>query len=197
MSTVSGSDSTRPPASGVRLTYDDFVQFPDDGKRHELIDGEHVVTAAPNTRHQRVVTRLTGLLWSFLQRHRLGEVFVAPFDVVLSDTDVVEPDLLFVSPARAADTLTDANMRGAPDLIVEVGSPSTRKVDETTKRRLYERYGVGEYWVADPELDENKVYRRAGDRFERVALLSAEQGDVLTSPLFPGLELPLTDVFAE
>ncbi len=197
MSTVSGSDSTRPPASGVRLTYDDFVQFPEDGKRHELIDGEHYVTAAPNTRHQRVVTRLTGLLWSFLQRHRLGEVFVAPFDVVFSDTDVVEPDLLFISPARAADTLTDANMRGAPDLVVEVGSPSTRKVDETTKRRLYERHGVGEYWVADPELDEIKVYRRAGDRFERVALLSAEQGDVLTSPLFPGLELPLTDVFAE
>ncbi len=197
MSTVSGSDSTRPPASGVRLTYDDFVQFPDDGKRHELIDGEHHVTAAPNTRHQRVVTRLTGLLWSFVQGRRLGEVFVAPFDVVLSDTDVVEPDLLFVSPARAADTLTDANMRGAPDLVVEVGSPSTRKVDETTKRRLYERSGVGEYWVVDPELDEVKVYRRAGDRFERVALLSAEQGDVLTSPLFPGLELPLTDVFAE
>ena len=196
MSTVSGSDSTRPPASGVRLTYDDFVQFPDDGKRHELIDGEHVVTAAPNTRHQRVVTRLTGLLWSFVQRHRLGEVFVAPFDVVLSDTDVVEPDLLFVSSARAADTLTDANMRGAPDLIVEVGSPSTRKVDETTKRRLYERYGVGEYWVVDPELDEIKVYRRAGDRFERVALLAAEQGDVLTSPMFPGLTLSLTDVFA-
>lgn len=197
MSTVSGSDSTRPPASGVRLTYDDLVQFPDDGKRHELIDGEHYVTAAPNTRHQRVVTRLTGLLWSFAQSRRLGEVFVAPFDVVLSDTDVVEPDLLFVSPARAAHTLTDANMRGAPDLVVEVGSPSTRKVDETTKRRLYERYGVGEYWVVDPELDEIKVDRRADDRFERVALLSAEQGDVLTSPLFPGLELPLTDVFAE
>lgn len=196
MSTVSGSDSTRPPASGVRLTYDDFVQFPNDGKRHELIDGEHYVTAAPNTRHQRIVTSLTGLLWSFVRGHRLGEVFVAPFDVVLSDTDVVEPDLLFVSRARAADTLTDANMRGAPDLVVEVGSPSTRKVDETSKRHLYERYDVAEYWVVDSELDEIKVYRRAGDRFERVALLAAEQGDVLTSPLFPGLELSLTDVFA-
>jgi Uma2 family endonuclease len=180
----------------VRLTYDDFVQFPHDGKRHELIDGEHLVTAAPNTRHQRVVTRLTGLLWSFVQSRRLGEVFVAPFDVVFSETDVVEPDLLFVSHARAADTLTDLNMRGAPDLVVEVGSPSTRKVDETTKRRLYERYGVAEYWVVDPELDEIKVYRLAGDRFERVALLAAEQGDVLTSPMFPDLELSLTDVFA-
>lgn len=196
MSTVSGSDSTRPPASDVKLTYDDFVQFPDDGKRHELIDGEHYVTAAPNTKHQRVVTDFTGMLWAFVRSRQLGQVFVAPFDVVFSDVDVVEPDLLFISKARQDDVLTAAHVRGAPDLVVEVGSPSTRKVDETTKRRLYERYGVAEYWVVDPELDEIKVYRRAGDRFERMALLSAEQRDVLTSPLFPGLELPLTDIFA-
>lgn len=197
MSTVSGSDSARPPASGVRLTYDDFVQFPDDGKRHELIDGEHYVSPSPNTKHQTVLGNLLGSIWSFLRTQPIGRVFAAPFDVVFSDFDVVEPDLLFISKAREAAVLTAANVQGAPDLVVEIGSPSTRKVDETLKRRMYERFGVAEYWIVDPELDEIKVYRRAGDRFERVALLSVEQGDVLTSPLFPSLELPLADLFAE
>ncbi len=197
MSTVSGSEFARPPASGVRLTYDDFVQFPEDGKRHELIDGEHVVTPSPNMKHQAVLRNLAGLVWSYLRTHKVGQVFFAPFDVVLSDCDVVEPDLLFVSKERQSQILTAANVQGAPDLVVEIGSPSTRRRDEIVKRRLYEQFGVAEYWVVDPELDEIKVYRRADDRFERVALLSAEQGDVLTSPLFPGLELPLTDVVAE
>jgi Uma2 family endonuclease len=196
MGSVSGHDS-QPPTSDVKLTYDDFVHFPDDGKRHELIDGAHVVTAAPNTKHQRVSMNLSGLLWGFVRERELGEVFAAPFDVLLSDRDVVEPDLVYVSKDRRADILTAANARGAPDLVVEIGSPSTRTRDETIKRRLYERYGVVEYWVVDPELDEIRVYRRAEGRYERVALLSAEQGDVLTSPLFAGLELPLAEVFAE
>ena len=197
MSSVSGSDSVRPPAAGVRLTYDDFVQFPDDGKRHELIDGEHYVTPSPNTKHQTIVTNLAVLLGSHLRQHRTGRLFTAPFDVVFSDFDVVEPDLLFVSKARQHDVLTAKHVRGAPDLVVEIGSPSTRRRDETIKRRLYERFGVSEYWVVDPELDEGRVYRRAGDRFERVALLARELADVLTSPLFPGLELRLAEIFDE
>lgn len=187
----------RPPVSGVRLTYEDFVQFPDDGKRHELIDGEHVVAPAPSAKHQTVILNLAVLVGGYLRANRVGRLFLAPFDVLFSDFDVVEPDLLFVSRARQADVLTAAHVRGAPDLVVEVGSPSTRRRDETTKRHLYERFGVGEYWVIDPDLDEIKVYRLADRRFERAALLSLEQGDVLTSPLFPGLELPLPDVFAE
>jgi Uma2 family endonuclease len=195
MGSVSGSDSARPPASGVKLTYDDFVLFPDDGKRHELIDGEHYVTPSPNTKHQTIVLNLAVLIGGHLRTHRTGRLFVAPFDVVFSDFDVVEPDLLFVSKARQPDVLTAKHVRGAPDLVVEIGSPSTRKRDETIKRRLYERFGVSEYWVVDPELDEVKVYRHVEGRFERAALLAREQADVLTSPLFPGLALPLGDVF--
>ncbi len=197
MSSVSGRDSMQPPPPGVRLTYDDLVQFPDDGKRHEVIDGEHYVTAAPNLKHQAVVVNLTGLLWTHLRVHAVGRVFAAPVDVVFSDVDVVEPDLVFVSTAREADLLTAAHIRGAPDLVVEIGSPSTRKRDETIKRRLYERFGVAEFWVVDPELDEIKVYRLVEGRFERTALLSLEQGDVLTSPLLPGLTLRLAEIFAE
>ncbi len=187
----------RPTASDVKLTYDDFVQFPDDGKRHELIDGEHYVTAAPNLKHQAVVVNLTGLLWTHLRVHPVGRVFAAPVDVVFSDVDVVEPDLVFVSKARQADLLTAAHISGAPDLVVEIGSPSTRKRDETIKRRLYERFGVAEFWVVDPELDEIEVYRLVDGRFERTALLSLEQGDVLTSPLLPGLTLRLAEIFSE
>ena len=187
----------RPPASDVKLTYDDFVQFPDDGKRHELIDGEHYVTAAPNLKHQAVVVNLTGLLWTHLRVHSVGRVFSAPVDVVFSDFDVVEPDLVFVATARQAEVLTAAHIRGAPDLVVEIGSPSTRKRDETIKRRLYERFGVTEYWVIDPELDTIKVYRLIEGRFTRTAELSLEHDDALTSPLFPGLELRLADIFDE
>jgi Uma2 family endonuclease len=197
MSSVSGSESVRPPTPGVKLTYDDFVHFPDDGKRHELIDGEHYVTASPNRKHQAIAGNLHGLLWTYLRQHQIGRLFFAPFDVVFSDFDVVEPDLLFVSKARQADVLTAKHVRGAPDLVVEIGSPSTRQRDETIKRRLYERFGVQEYWVVDPDLDEIRVYRLESSRFVRTALLAMEQGDVLTSPLFDGLELSLAEIFAE
>lgn len=194
---MSGSDPVRPPASDLRFTYDDYLQFPDDGKRHELIDGEHYVTASPNTKHQSIVRNLTVLVGSYIRTHRIGRLFAAPFDVVFSNFDVVEPDLLFVSTARQADVLTAANVRGATDLIVEIGSPSTRKRDETTKRRLYERFGVAEYWVVDPELDEIKVYRLDAGRYLRAADLALERDDVLESPLFPSLVLRLAEVFED
>jgi len=187
----------RPPASDLRFTYDDYLQFPDDGQRHELIDGEHYVTASPNTRHQSIVLNLSVLVGSYLRVHRLGRAFTAPFDVVFSPFDVVEPDLLFVSTARLADVLTAANVQGAPDLVVEIGSSSTRKRDETIKRRLYERFGVSEYWVIDPELDEIKVYRLVDGRYTRAAELALERDEVLESPLFPGLMLPLREIFEE
>lgn len=185
------------PNPDVKLTYDDFLQFPDDGKRHELIDGEHYVTASPNTKHQAVVLALGSALRTHARAHALGRVFVAPFDVVFTDVDVVEPDLLFVSRARQTDILTAQHVRGAPDLVVEIGSPSTRKRDETIKRRLYERSGVAEYWVVDPELDEIKVYRLTDGRYARTDELALERGDALSSPLFPGLTLPLAEIFAD
>jgi len=192
-----GNDAMRPASPGVKLTYDDFLLFPDDGNRHELIDGEHYVTSSPASKHQRIVWNLNGLLYIYLQDHKVGKAFGAPLDVIFSQFDVVEPDLLFVSTERAGKVLTETNVQGAPDLVVEIGSPSTRKRDETIKRRLYERFGVVEYWVIDPELDAIKVYRRSSDRYERVAELTLEAGDTLTTPLFPGLDLPLSKIFED
>jgi Uma2 family endonuclease len=131
-----------------------------------------------------------------LESHPIGRVFYAPFDVVFSRFDVVEPDLLYLSNERAGSVLTPDNVRGTPELVIEIGSPSTRARDETTKRRLYEWAGVSEYWVVDPELDLIRVYRQGGDHFARAVEWSAEAGDMLTTPLFPGLEIPLARVFA-
>jgi Uma2 family endonuclease len=181
----------------MKLTYDDFVLFPDDGKRHELIDGEHYVTAAPNTKHQQVSMELGFLIRSWLEGHPVGRLFAAPFDIVLSHFDVVEPDLIYLSHERAAEILTSLHLRGAPELVVEIGSPSTRQRDETIKRHLYERKGVSEYWFVDPELDVVRVYRREGERFTRPMELSREAGDMLTTPLLAGLSLPLERIFRE
>jgi Uma2 family endonuclease len=181
----------------VKLTYDDFLLFPDDGKRHELIDGEHYVTPSPNIRHQTILGNLHFLMRAWLEQHPVGRVFMAPLDVVFTQFDVVEPDLLFVSRHRAADILTAKHVTGAPDIVVEIGSPSTRKRDETIKRRLYERSGVSEYWVVDPDLDVVRVYRNREGRFDRPVELRADAGDVLTSPHLDGLEMPLGRIVAE
>jgi Uma2 family endonuclease len=177
-----------------RLTYEDYVLFPDDGNRHEIIDGEHYVTAAPFVRHQRIVVYLTVSLGGFLRQHPLGELLVAPTDILLSPHDIVQPDLLFISNERAAIT-KDANVQGAPDLVIEILSKSSRRLDRVVKRGAYERWGVLEYWMLDP-------FRKGADVWERNAgellrSLSASSGDVLTTPLLPGLEIPLAEVFKD
>lgn len=126
-----------PQAHKVKFTYEDYLLFPDDGKRHELIDGEHYVTPSPSTKHQRISGNLLYFLKDHLRRTKAGRMFDAPMDVVLSDFDVVQPDLLFVSSARAS-IITEKNIQGAPDLVVEILSDGTRKTDEIIKRKLYE-----------------------------------------------------------
>lgn len=177
------------------LSYEDYQLFPDDGRRHELIGGEHYVSPAPIEKHQIASSNLQIDVGGFVREDRLGQVFSAPYDVVLSDEDVVQPDLLFVSRERAS-IRKPTGIFGAPDLVVEILSDSTRKIDEQVKRKLYEQAGVREYWVVDPLLETVKVYRLgAVGTYERVAELSVEAGDRLESPLFPGLVLPLERIF--
>ena len=197
MSAMTGSDAVPPGRSGLKLTYDDFLLFPDDGKRHELIDGEHYVTASPNMKHQQVLLNLTLLIGNWLAAHPIGRMFFAPFDVLFSNFDVVEPDLLYLSNARLADVATPQHIRGAPELVVEIASPSTRSRDETVKRRLYERFAVAEYWVVDPDIDVVRIYRRDGSGFGRATELRRDSNDVLTTALLPGLEMPLARIVRE
>jgi len=184
------------PSSRTKLTYEDLLLFPDDGKRHELIDGEHFVTPKPNSAHQLIVGNIHFALRDHLKAHPVGVVMLAPFDIVLSDVDVVEPDLIFFTRECFARVVGEKNARGAPDLAVEVLSPGTRRTDETLKRRLYERNRIGEYWVVDPEIEVVKVYRLAGDAYGRAIELVLERDEVVTSPLLPGLALRLKNVFA-
>jgi Uma2 family endonuclease len=179
----------------VRLTYDDYVLFPEDGLRHEVIDGEHSVTPAPSLRHQAVSRRFTSSLNPFIEFHQLGELFAAPTDVVLSRQDVIQPDLVFVSRERL-HILTGQNIQGAPDLVIEILSESTRRSDEGPKLALYERFGVREYWLANPFLKTVTVFRLENCQFQKTAELSAQVRDFLSTPLLPGLEINLAAIFA-
>jgi Uma2 family endonuclease len=104
---------------------------------------------------------------------------------------------VYLSNERAVGVLTPLHAKGVPELVVEIASPGTRKRDETMKRMLYERMGVSEYWIVDPEIEAVRIHRRENDRFGRPIDLSREAGDVLTTPLLPALELPLARVFRD
>ncbi|GJL49045.1 MAG: hypothetical protein NPIRA01_02720 [Nitrospirales bacterium] len=143
-------------SSTIKLTYEDYLGFPDYGKRHELIGGEHHVTPAPITKHQRIASNLQGYIFQHSQHTKQGRIFSAPTDVVLTDTDVVQPDILFIRSERLS-IITRQNIQGAPDLVIEILSETTRQRNERLKRTLYEQHGVNEYWIADPELDSIKI----------------------------------------
>ena len=181
------------PNPHVKFTYVDYVNAPED-KRYELLDGDLVVTPAPGERHQGVSVLLASRLFQFVTENRLGRVYAAPFDVVLSNTDVVQPDLLFVSNERA-EIVTAANVQGAPDLVVEILSPSTADRDLTFKRSLYARYGVSEYWIVDTDAGIVTVLLLREGEFEVVGEYGA--GDTLTSPTLRGFELNVDDVFGD
>jgi Uma2 family endonuclease len=193
-----GMERQHTGARDTRLTYEDFLLFPDDGLRHEIIDGEHYVTPSPNTRHQVLVGRLYFEIELFLRHHPgTGRAFVAPFDVLFTKWDVVEPDLLFIAGDQA-EILTDKNVQGGPALVIEILSPGTWKTDEQVKRRLFDRGGVREYWLVDPERDLVTVFRRQPDgSFPRETELSREAHEILGTPLMPGLAIRLDDLFAQ
>jgi Uma2 family endonuclease len=185
-----GRVAGRPP----RLTYRDFLRLPEDGQRHEIVSGVHWAVPSPNTSHQMAVGNLYFCLRQHLERCPGGVVMMSPFDVVLSMFDVVVPDLIYLSPARARG-LTSRNLRGAPDLAVEVVSPATRRRDEGLKLRVYERFDVAEYWILDARAGTARLHRRRGSQLALAATLALPSGAVET-PLMPGLRVPLADVLA-
>jgi len=190
-----GNETPRPAVP--KLTYDDFLCFPDDGRRHELIDGEHFVTPSPAERHQRVSVKLVRALDDYLETSRGGHVYHAPFDVVLSNHDVVEPDLLVVLNNQL-EVLTPQHVRGAPAVVIEILSPGTRRRDETLKRNLYARAGVREYWMVDPDARTITVCSQVGSAgFDRTTELTAASGDTLTTELLPGFSLALEHLFRD
>ena len=195
---MAGKDAMPTTArSDVRLTVEDFMLFPDDGKRHEIIDGVHYVTPSPIRRHQQLSGRLHLSLGEHLRAHlSQGEVYYAPFDVICSTWDVVEPDLLLVAGDQL-EILTEKNVVGAPALVVEILSPGTRKRDVHLKRQLFERIGVREYWIVDPDRSLVRVFRRNDSGlFSGAAELLASEHAMLTTPLLPAWSLAMDQLFA-
>jgi Uma2 family endonuclease len=176
----------------VKLNYDDYLLFPEDGLRHELIDGEHEVTPAPNRRHQKILRNLSHVVHAYARDTGAGEVYFAPFEVKLSESDVVQPDLVFVA-AEHAHRFTDAGLGGPPDLVVEILSPSTSRRDQTLKRKVYEKFGIAEYWLVDPEGEVVSVHRLEGGRYTAGERLSGPTN--LRTALLPGLAIPIASLF--
>ena len=180
------AQATRP-----KFTYADYLIAPDD-VRYELLDGELTMAPAPNRLHQSVSLNLSIDLGFLARRAAIGYIFAAPFDVVLSDTNVVQPDIMFVSNARA-HIITDDNIRGAPDLVVEILSPSTADRDRIFKRSLYARHGVKEYWMVDTDLRLIHQLLLDEDDFRLAGVFGV--GDTLVSPTLNGHALNVSDVF--
>lgn len=168
----------------MKFTYEDYLRLPDDGKRYQIIGGEVYMTPAPIPHHQRLLTRLFKILDDFVTKESLGEIFLAPCDVILSNEDVVQPDIFFISKERL-HIITQKNIQGAPDLIIEIVSHYNPKIDKILKKRLYERYGVKEYWIVDPERREIEI----------LALKREEFHSIFESHLFKGLKLDSNEIF--
>jgi len=174
------------------FTYADYCTL-DDDTRYEVVDGELLVSPAPVTRHQLIVGSFHVALSAHVKGRQLGLVLVAPLDVVLSETNVVQPDVLFVSQARLPEVVQEKGVFGAPDLVVEVLSPSTEERDRQGKLRAYGRAGVAEHWlVGAGDQPFVEVRRRRRGRLVRVETL--DRDGVLTTPLLPGLSLQIADV---
>ncbi len=177
----------------VKLTVADYMKTPDD-VRYQLIDGELILAPSPTNRHQAVAFELAVALRQFVRQNSLGIVQIAPLDVILAEHEVFQPDILFVSNDRR-EIMTPANIQGAPDLVVEILSPSTRRNDRGHKLDVYSRYGVREYWIVDPDAGLVEVLAAGDSGLALAATFSLE--DVLVSPLLPGLAVELDQVFAE
>jgi Uma2 family endonuclease len=185
-----------PVATG--LTYADLAAMPEpgvDGLRKELIDGELYVTPAPIRRHQDAVLRIASALLAHADRGRAGKVYPAPTDVFFSEHTIVEPDVVFLGPERAAALEDPRYVDVVPDLVVEVSSPSTRRLDLVKKRGLFERERVPEFWFVDLDEDLVDVYRLdATGHYGTPTTLAA--GDTLTCLAAPLFELAIADVLA-
>ena len=175
----------------LKLTYEDYASLPDD-ERCELIDGELIIMPSPSVLHQLLIFSIGVPLREFVKRLSLGEVAPSPIDVILSATDVVQPDLIFISNARS-HIIAEANIRGAPDIAIEIISPSTERRDRIVKREMYARHGVREYWLVDPYAKTITVLILGAGGYNTHAVYG--EGDTLTSPTLPGFALNMGELF--
>ncbi|MBI4330707.1 MAG: Uma2 family endonuclease [Chloroflexi bacterium] len=178
--------------SDIKFTYEDYKNLPEsETKRYELLEGELVVAPSPNEQHQSVSRNLEFLLFQYVKDNNLGTVYYAPFDVHLGE-NVLQPDIMYISQDRR-HVITKDEIRGAPDLVIEILSPGTADKDRGLKRRLYARHGVREMWIVDPEAETIEVARPAKSGFETAGVY--KRTETLVSSVLPGFRPDLREVF--
>ncbi|AAC07222.1 Uma2 family endonuclease [Aquifex aeolicus] len=174
-----------------KWTYKDYLKLPDD-KRYEIINGELLEVPAPTTTHQRIVGKLFRILSDFVESKELGEVFVSPVDVILSEDNVFQPDIVFVSKDRK-EIIKERGIFGAPDLVIEVISPSTLKRDTEDKKKVYEKACVKELWLVFPGEKAVEVFFKK-DKNYKVCSFGYENLSI-RSCFLKGFELNLKEIF--
>jgi len=177
----------------IKFTYEDYCLLPED-RRYELIEGEFFVVPSPSVIHQRISANLEELLRRYVKEKECGEVLDAPLDVLLSPQDVVQPDIMFISKERA-HIVTDANIQGAPDLVMEILSPSTAERDRTVKKKLYARYGVKELWLVNPGAQTVEIFSLEEGEEKPPRLYARSDRRPAVSPLLSDLSVDLDRIF--
>ena len=186
------STPMRIPEGKIVLTYEDYVLLPNDRNRYEILEGELTVTPAPSTKHQTASVNLLVLLSQYIKERDLGKLFHAPIDLILESTSVLQPDLLFVSKARQ-HIITEKAIEGAPDLVVEILSPTTSRTDRVTKAQIYARHSVPAYWIVDPDREAIEIYLLEIDSYRLAATL---EGTIpIFAPPFKDLQIAVRDLF--
>jgi Uma2 family endonuclease len=191
--TTQAKRRTRLPSKNEPFTYQDYLRLPPSPYREEVLQGELVVSPSPSSWHQYVSMKLATRLENHIEAQALGSLFAGPIDVVLSETDVAVPDLVFVAAARQ-HVIRQRGIFGPPDLIVEILSPSRPRQDTDTKRRVYARYGVPHYWIVDPEQRRIWLFRLSeAGKYECMGEYGGDE--TFCAEPFPELEIPLEQVW--
>ena len=175
------------------FTYQDYALLPDDGQLHQVIHGELIMTPSAITKHQKIVGKLYALMLMYVESNHLGEIYPAPLDVVLDDFNIVQPDILFISN-KNNKIIGEKNIQGAPDLVVEILSPSTGYYDLVSKKDLYAHHGVKEYWIVDPKEQWIEIFENTGKGFI-TKIKVTEKGEVFSTVL-TGLAINLEAIFS-
>ena len=175
-----------------QITRYDYEGMPEGPPYYQVVEGDLIMSPSPATYHQIIAGRIYSLILRFLERKPIGEVFIAPLDVFLTDVNIYQPDVVFVSNRRRS-MITEHGIEGAPDLVVEILSPGTARLDKGSKRKIYGRTGVTELWLVDPVARLIHIYDLAKNP-ETPAMTYSEKA-VFTSPLLPGLRLRTSSIF--
>lgn len=180
------------PTRPIILTYNDYIDFPDDGKRYEIINGEASMTPAPSTIHQSVSANLEFILIKHVKKKKLGRIFDAPVDVILNRTTVVQPDLVFVAKQRLS-MVTERAIEGPPDLVVEILSPTTSQRDQGVKMQAYATFGVRYYWLVDSQA--KTLVEHILNPIDLATIKTYRMPEIATTLAFPDLAIDLKEVF--